>query len=235
MKFLNEIWALIPARSGSTGLKNKNIKKINGKPLIIYSLETAHKVKKFKKIVFSSDSDRYINIANKYFKKILIHKREKKTSSKKASELSVFQDFIKKQKNILPKYFAHLRPTCPIRRISTINNSIDKFMKIKKKYSSLKTVTEMSDPAYRNFRIIDGKICSILRKDFDMEKYWRPRQCFEKTYFGNCIIDIYKTENILNGSLVGNKIFPYIVKDLTTDIDNMEDFKYAKYLLTKNL
>jgi CMP-N,N'-diacetyllegionaminic acid synthase len=234
MKFLNEIWVLIPARSGSTGLKNKNIKKINGKPLIYYSLETAHKVKKFKKIIFSSDSDRYINIAKKYFKNILIHKRGIKTSSKKASELSVFQDFIKKQKNILPKYFAHLRPTCPIRKISTINNSIDKFMKIKKKYSSLKTVTEMSDPAYRNFRIVDGKICSILRKDFDMQKYWKPRQSFEKTYFGNCIIDIYKTENILKGHLVGNKIFPHIVKDLTTDIDSMEDFKYSKYLLAKN-
>jgi CMP-N,N'-diacetyllegionaminic acid synthase len=234
MKFLNEIWVLIPARSGSTGLKNKNIKKINGKPLIYYSLETAHKVKKFKKIIFSSDSDRYINIAKKYFKNILIHKRGIKTSSKKASELSVFQDFIKKQKNILPKYFAHLRPTCPIRKISTINNSIDKFMKIKKKYSSLKTVTEMSDPAYRNFRIVDGKICSILRKDFDMQKYWKPRQSFEKTYFGNCIIDIYKTENILKGYLFGNKIFPHIVKDLSTDIDSMEDFKYSKYLLAKN-
>ena len=235
MKFLNEMWVLIPARSGSTGLKNKNIKKINNKPLIYYSLESAHKIKKFKKIIFSSDSDRYINIAKKYFKNISIHKRGNKTSSKRASELSVFQDFIKKQKGILPKYFAHMRPTSPIRKTSTINNAIYKFMNIKQKYSSLRTVTEMSDPSYRTCRIVDGKICSILRKDFDMQKYWRPRQNFEKTYFGNCIIDIYKTENILKGSLWGNKIFPYIVKDKTTDIDSMEDFEYSKYLFTKNL
>ena len=59
MKFLNECWALIPARSGSKTIKNKNIKLLNKKPLIYYSLETA-KSKYFKKIIFSSDSNKYL-------------------------------------------------------------------------------------------------------------------------------------------------------------------------------
>ena len=63
MKFINEMWAVIPARSGSKGLRNKNIKKINGIHLIGYSIIISHKIKDIKKIIFSSDSNKYLNIA----------------------------------------------------------------------------------------------------------------------------------------------------------------------------
>ena len=61
--FKNEFWAFIPARSGSKGLKNKNIKPIKGKPLIYYSLAIALKTQGIKKTIFSSDSSKYIKIA----------------------------------------------------------------------------------------------------------------------------------------------------------------------------
>ena len=60
MKLANECWAFIPARSGSKTIKNKNIKKLNKKPLIYYSLSLAKKCKVFKKIIFSSDSKTYL-------------------------------------------------------------------------------------------------------------------------------------------------------------------------------
>ena len=53
MRFKNEMWAIIPARSGSRGLKNKNIKKINGVHLIGYSILISQKIKEIKKIIFS--------------------------------------------------------------------------------------------------------------------------------------------------------------------------------------
>ena len=62
MRFKNEFWALIPARSGSRGIKNKNIRKISGIPLIGYSLKIASKCKKIKKTIFSSDSKKYLQI-----------------------------------------------------------------------------------------------------------------------------------------------------------------------------
>ena len=68
MKFVNECWAMIPARSGSKTIKNKNIKYLKNKPLIFYSLNFAKNIKLFKKIIFSSDSDQYLKIASKYGK-----------------------------------------------------------------------------------------------------------------------------------------------------------------------
>ena len=56
MKFSNEIWAVVPARSGSKSIKHKNIKKFDGKPLLAHSIITAKRSKKIKNIIFSSDS-----------------------------------------------------------------------------------------------------------------------------------------------------------------------------------
>ena len=84
--------AIITARSGSKSIKNKNLKKINGKPLIYFSLAIAKKIKKINKIIFSSDSIKYLNIASKYGN-VEMHLRSKKNSSEKATDYSVFKEY----------------------------------------------------------------------------------------------------------------------------------------------
>ena len=233
MKLNNEFWAFIPARSGSKGLKNKNIKKLNGLPLIAYSIRTALKCKKIKKTIFSSDSKKYINIAKKYGCKN-IHFRSKKISNNNSSELSVFKDFILKQMKLgenLPKYFVHLRPTSPFRNIKTLNYCINKFQKMNKRCSSLRTVSVMSNTAYRYIRIINNYLCAIPKKDFALDKWFRPRHFFPKTYICNCVVDIYKTENILKNKLFGNRVFPIQINEYWVDIDSLNDFREAEKIL----
>jgi CMP-N-acetylneuraminic acid synthetase len=233
MKFKNEFWAFIPARSGSKGLKNKNIKKLCGLPLISYSIRTALRCKKIKKTVFSSDSLKYLKLAKNYGCKDF-HLRSKIISSDKSSELSVFQDFLKKRikENLpIPLYLVHLRPTTPIRKLQTLYKSINYFKKITNQSSSLRTVTLLSNPAFRYSRIINKKLCALTKKDFNLDKWFRPRQFFPKTYISNAIIDIYKSKNILKGFLFGNKVRPYIIKDLYNDIDSIEDFRLVEYYI----
>ena len=62
----NEYIAVIPARSGSIGVKNKNIKKINGHPLIAYTIEAAKQSKNIKKIFVSTDGKEIASVARKY-------------------------------------------------------------------------------------------------------------------------------------------------------------------------
>ena len=114
MRLKNEFWVIIPARSGSKSIINKNIKLINNKPLIAYSLLAAKKNKHFKKIIFSSDSIKYFNIAKKY-SNFFFHKRNKKTSHDNVTEIQVLQDFIKiysKKNEFLPKFFVSFRSAC---------------------------------------------------------------------------------------------------------------------------
>ena len=235
MKLKDEFWAFIPARSGSKSIKDKNIKKLNNLPLIAYSLKVAKKIKKVKKIVFSSDSKKYFKIAEKYGFDIA-HNRDKSTSSDNSDDLCVFQDFLKKYNKInhhLPKYFVHLRPTTPIRYASTLNKSIEFFLKNKKNYSSMRSIKEMPETSFKSLRILEKKLCSILKKDFDLDKYNNSSQLYTTTYDADGTIDIYKTKNILKGTLLGNKVLPFTVKDLFSNIDNLEQFEYVEYLIKK--
>ena len=86
--------AIIPARSGSKRIKNKNIKSFLGKPLIEYSLDACIKSKLFSKIFVSSDEKKILEIARK--KKIIINTlRPKKLSSDKVTLISVIKHVIK--------------------------------------------------------------------------------------------------------------------------------------------
>lgn len=237
MKFVNECWVMIPARSGSKTIKNKNIRLINKKPLIYYTLNFAKKIKYFNKIIFSSDSKKYLKIASKVGK-FYLHKRKKYASTDKATDFDVFKEFLteyKKKNKFLPKYFAHLRPTTPIRSMQTVNRALEIFFKNSKQYTSLRTINLMSETSYKSLRIINKKLCSITSRDFCMDKYNMPQKNYPKTYVANGIIDIYKTKNIFNGYLLGNKSYPFLVNDLNSDIDSIQDFKFAEYNLKKKL
>ena len=137
MQLVNEFWAFIPARAGSKELKNKNITKLAGYPLLAYSVKTALKIKKIKKVILSSDSKKYISIAKKFGCKEF-HFRSKKTSRDNSSELSFFEEFVYKQikKKDLPKYFVHFRPTTPVRKINTVLKAIRYFLKNKNNYTA---------------------------------------------------------------------------------------------------
>jgi CMP-N-acetylneuraminic acid synthetase len=226
MKLKDEFWAFIPARSGSKKIKNKNIKKLNNIPLLAYSIIAAKKNSYIKKTIFSSDNSNYAKIGKKYGK-FWFHKRKKNISLDNSNDLEMFKDFIKYyiSKNYhLPKYFVHLRPTTPIRSNETIHKAIKYFKKNSKKYSSLRSVSEMSETAYKSYRIINKKLCAITKRDFNLDKYNMPRDNYEKTYEANGIIDIYKTKNIIKNTLLGKKVLPYEVKDFNSEIDSLDDF-----------
>ena len=75
---------------------------------------------------------------------------------------------------------------------------------------------------------------SIIKKDYDIDKYAIPRQNFHNTYFCNTIADVYLTETILKGKLFGNRVFPMVVKDEYCDIDAPKDLRLASILIKNN-
>lgn len=231
MKFQkNCFWSFIPARSNSKTIKNKNLLKINKKTLIEFAVNSSIKNKFIIKTFFSSDSRNYLNIAKKAGCKNLVL-RDKKFSGDKTSDFIVFQDFLKyleKNFNYLPEFIVHLRPTTPLRKQSTLNKAINNFLKKKDSFSSLRSVVQMSNPSFKTFIIKNKKLCSLLKNDFDLDKFNLPKEFFKKTYLPNGYIDIIKTKNIYRSYLHGNKVKPFIVNEFNSDIDDMEDYLKVK-------
>tara|TARA_B100001057_G_scaffold309601_1_gene309608 strand:- start:12935 stop:13735 length:801 start_codon:yes stop_codon:yes gene_type:complete len=97
----NSFYTVVPARSGSKSIKHKNIKYLNGIPLIGYALSISKLIKRSEKTVFSSDSIKYLKIAKKYNPDIL-HLRSKKNSSKTLLSLFNYEnDIIKISREII--------------------------------------------------------------------------------------------------------------------------------------
>ena len=94
MKKKISICAIIPARSGSKKVKNKNIIKILNHPIFAYSIGIAKKIKQIDKVIFTSDSRNYLKIAKKYNPDIL-HKRSKKNSTDTATDLDFLKEIFK--------------------------------------------------------------------------------------------------------------------------------------------
>ena len=236
MKIIDEFWAVIPARSGSKSLKNKNIKKFLKLPLIAHSILSAKKNKLIKKIIFSSDSKKYISIAKKY-KCDFYNMRTKKNSGDFSTDFDVFHEIILnlRKKNInLPKFFVHLRPTNPLRKNKSITKAIKIFKEKNNSFSSLKSISLNSHNSLKDFKIKNKKLFSIETKNkFNIDKVNIPREKLEKTYIGNGVVDIYKTKNILKGKLLGNKVFPLITEEIFCDIDSERDFKIGQILATE--
>tara|TARA_B100001057_G_C22720575_1_gene899543 strand:- start:27 stop:761 length:735 start_codon:yes stop_codon:yes gene_type:complete len=228
----NKIIAIILARSGSKSIKHKNLKKLKGKPLISWAIEACKRSKMIKKIFFCTDSIRYGKIAKKYGAHEIII-RPKFLSLDSTPDLKTLKFAIKKIKDLgeNSNTIAHVRPTTPFRKVKVFDNAIKKFLR-SKKATSLRTVHEMPETAYKSYEIDTKKnklkMLKNLKIDIEMTNF--PRQIFPKTYLANGLIDIYRTETILKNNKLLGKYPIYYLTNFTHEIDSPDELRYLKYL-----
>ena len=135
MTFKNKkILAIIPARSGSKQIKNKNLIKISNKTLLEYALIFSKECNFFDKIIVSTDSLKYKKISESYKVKVPFL-RPKKLSKDKSTDLELVQhclDYLKLNEKFIPDYIVHLRPTSPLRKIKDVEKGLSILIKKKK-------------------------------------------------------------------------------------------------------
>ena len=230
---MTKVVAIIPARSGSKGVIHKNIRKVKNHSLLDWSISACKKSNLIDDIYISTDSQEYQNIAISLGGKApFLRPKEFSTDISTDYEMiKHFLDWMKANKSI-PDYLVHIRPTTPLRKISHIDNAIKIMKKNSKNYNSLRSINSMSQTSYKTLRIVNKKLCGITKLDFDMDKFNLPRNMYSETYEANGIVDIYKTKNIINGYLLGKKVFPYKIDFLNSDINTPNDFKIFEKLKT---
>ena len=219
-------------RQGSKGVKNKNIKKINGKPLVYYSLIAAKKSKIFRKIFVSSDSINFLNICKKFGFKDLI-KRPKKLSGDKIGKIDVIKHALisaEKKYNIKFDHIIDLDVTSPLRNVNDIKKAYNKF--ILTNAPNLVTCTHSNRSPYFNMIEVKNSKVQLIRKNY--KKYVR-RQDTPITYDLNASIYIWKRNCLLKNNLLFQKRTKIYVmpKSRSIDIDDNIDFKIVSNLMKK--
>ena len=229
-----DVVAVIPARAGSKGVIDKNIKSLAGHPLLTYSIAAARLANRIDRIIVSTDSEKYANIAREYGAEVPFL-RPDEISGDNSTDYDFVRhllDWMKKNEEYKPKYLVHLRPTTPLREPRYIEAAIEQ-IKQDDSATALRSVHEMSESAYKAFEIERDYLKSIGSGSSDLEASNAPRQKFKKTYQPNGYVDIIKTTYVIeNHKLHGDHVIAYITPNVT-EVDTIEDFEYLEYQVSR--
>lgn len=223
----NSCLAIIPARGGSKGLKNKNIKNLNGKPLIYYSIKEAQKAKCISKIIVSTDSEKVKRIALKFGAEVPFL-RPKNLSADRTPMYPVIKhalEFLEKRGERFNIVIV-LQPTSPLRKAADIQKAVAKLNKTKA--DSVVSVCLAEHSPYWMRVIKKGKVYPFVKS----RQYLR-RQDLPKVYRLNGAVYVTRAEVLFKqGVILGKNTLPLVMpQDSSVDIDTGLDFKLAELIL----
>lgn len=218
--------AIIPARSGSKGLKDKNIIDLCGKPLIAYSIEAALETGLFDHVIVSTDSEHYAEIAQHYGAEVMM--RGEALSNDKATTFMVLEDILKNRLQESIDNFVLLQPTSPLRTSKHITEAIEKFEAKIENFDFLVSMKEAEHAKVLVNPIDDDE--SLKYFDTDFSNYRRQGY---KDYSPNGAIFIAKPDSYLEQKhFFGAKALSYIMSaEDSVDIDGALDLIIAKSII----
>lgn len=223
-----KLLAIIPARSGSKGLKDKNIKELNGKPMIAYTINAAIESGVFDDIVVSTDSEVYADIAMKYGADVPFL-RPAYLSTDDALTSDVVEYTIRELEKRGKKYdlLMILQPTSPLRKAKDILGAVK--LLFEKDANSVVSVCEAEhNPLYMNILDETLSMDNFLAKDVKSR-----RQELPKFYRLNGAIYLSKVDYYLKyKDLYREGSYAYIMdKKKSIDIDDELDFLITEHIL----
>lgn len=230
-----KILAVIPARGGSKGVKDKNIAEIGGSPLIKYTIDAAKKSNMLTHCIVSTDSEKISSVA-KSCGGIVPFRRPKHLSDDGALSLPVMQHAVKFMESLHGFQYdivIMLQPTTPLRTAEDIDNSINLLMDVNAD-SVISVVEVEGHHPLRMKRVVGGRLVNYIDQGHeDM----RPRQELPPVYIRNGAI--YATTRkvlMIENSFSGKDSYAYVMThDRSINIDTYQDLLVAKSYLGRAL
>jgi CMP-N-acetylneuraminic acid synthetase len=224
-------YALIPARSGSKGVPNKNIREIAGHPLLAYSIAFAKKVR-FERIIVSTDSPLYRDIAISYGADCP-YLRGATASGDTSMEEQIIEDLAENLPRFgipPPDIWARLKPTCPFRTVRSVEAAIAAL----ENDPSLDSVRITSEADARLHVVNADGFLEPLLPSWDPNRSIMRRSEFPRS-FKPFNLDVFRHAGwIARGSgYMGRRIKPILEHKITgLDIDDEDDFELVKTLIS---
>lgn len=228
--------AIIPARSGSKSIKDKNLIKLQGFPLLAYSIAAARLSKNIDRVIISTDSTAYADIAKKYGAEVPFLR-----PASLATDQSVDRDFMihamswfEENEDDCPEYWVHLRPTTPLRDPVFIEKAVN-MIKEKSGSTSLRSAHKCPESPFKWFRKNkQGFLCALTTDETELDRFNLPRQAYPDVYIPDGYVDIVKSSFMLNSELMhGNQVLAY-ESPVCTEVDSVEEIERLEFEVNKN-
>ena len=228
-----EIYSLIPARSNSKGVPSKNIKPLNGFPLLAYSIAASKLTKGISRTIVSTNSPEIAEMAKKYGAEAPFLRPAKfcKDSSNDLDAISHALRWLEKNEGSVPDLVVYLRPTTPLRDPAVIAKAVNDLKRFPKA-TSLRSGHPIAEPPHKMFQLSSAGFFTGFFPDYPKPEYHGiPRQMFPQAYHPNGYVDIVRTYFIKKSKFrlcFGEKIKPFITPFII-EIDHPGDFEYLEY------
>lgn len=226
--------AVILARSGSKGLPHKNIRELAGHPLMAYTIRAALNSKMFDRVMVSTDSEEYAEIARKYGAEVPFL-RSAETSGDRSSSWDAVKEVLKQYETDLGETFdvvALLQVTSPLRTSEHIKQAFCKMEEMGA--NSVYTIRETEYPVSWAQYIPDTFCMSEAERAVPVDpREYMPRQKAANSYRANGAIYLYKTEALRTEAyMYETKCYGCVMgKIASIDVDDLEDFTIAEALI----
>lgn len=215
-----QILAVIPARGGSKGIPKKNIRLMNGKPLIFYSINNAKNSRYITDVFVTTDSNEISEVAEEYGVEII--KRDESLSS----DLITLDPVVFHAKNCAEKIknkkydaVVTLQPTSPLLKTETLDNAIEYFIN-----GNYDTVISVINKPHLSWGLQENKIIPLYKER-------KNRQELPPQYFETGAFLIAKADCVKNNTRIGKNVSVFeVAENESIDIDDKND-----WLLTENL
>lgn len=230
-----KVLAIIPARGGSKSLPRKNIRLLNGIPLIAYSIAVGLQAKQVNRVIVSTDDKEIAELARRWGAEVPFM-RPTKLAFDGTPDLPVFQHALKwlaEHEDYVPDIIVQLRPTSPLRPPECVDQAVGILLKCRKA-DSVRIIVPSGQNPYKMWRLDEKRyIFPLLKVPGIAEPYNSPRQILPLTYWQTGHVDVIRYKTIMTrGSMSGDRILPLILDPrYTIDIDTEADWSFAEWLL----
>lgn len=226
------IISLIPARGGSKSIPQKNIRLLEGVPLLAYSIAASLQASKVYRTIVSTDSEEIAEQARAWGAEVPFI-RPAQLAEDHTLDYPVFEHalrWLEQEEDYRAAIVVQLRPTSPFRPPGSVDEAIELLRRTGA--DSVRTVIPSGQNPYKMWRIEKDRMEPLLGDEFK-EPYNMPRQKLPQTYWQTGHIDVMRYETIMDmRSMTGQHIAPYIVDpSYAIDLDTERDWRMAEYII----
>lgn len=232
---MSYVVALVPARAGSKGVPNKNIRSLAGHPLLAYSVRAGVKAGNIDRVIVSTDSLEYAELARRYGAEAPFLRPAPLAGDRSTDYEFIAHalDWMEQNEKRLPELIVHLRPTTPLREASRVAAAVTA-LQLDGLATALRSVHEMPESAYKCFEIEEQRLKTVGSGSFELDAANQARQLFPKTYYANGYVDVLKTDFIRAQKRIhGNHVTAFVTPPVA-EVDTEADFALLEYQAGNN-
>lgn len=229
------IVAIIPARCGSKSIKDKNLARLGGYPLIAYSIVAARMSNRIDRVLISTDSEYYAELGKRYGAEApFLRPPELSTDKSTDREFMVHaMEWVRDHEGHLPELWVHLRPTTPLRDPRHLDEAVA-MLESCSEATALRSAHPSPESPFKWFRRNDrGYLTALTADDTSLDRFNLPRQGYPTVFIPDGYVDIVRSSFVLNSQLFhGDRVLGY-ESPHSTEVDSTEELERLSFQLSK--